>query len=110
MNAFAKTPKTKADLIDRMLRRDFNGLESLSSEEFEVERTRANAFLLTFPETGSKFEISVRKPRSEEFRELKRRQYRERLARETAEIEAPEAEAQKEERELPRARRTRKTS
>jgi len=63
-----KDPTTKYDLIDRMMRRDFDGdLASLAVDrKLRYERTRPNVLKLEFGHSGQTFELVVRKPRTEE--------------------------------------------
>lgn len=59
-----KDPKTKEQLLDRMLSFDFDGdIRHLGEENATLVRTGANSLLLTFPASGVTFELSVHRPR-----------------------------------------------
>lgn len=59
-----KDPKTKEQLLDRMLSFDFNGdIRHLGEETASIVRTGANKLELTFPASGVTFELEVHRPR-----------------------------------------------
>lgn len=61
-----RDPRTKEDFLDRLLRYDFDGdIRNIGAEPARVERTAANTLRLTFPDTGTTYEISVHRPREE---------------------------------------------
>lgn len=61
-----RDPRTKEDFLDRILRYDFDGdIRAIGSEPARIERTAANTLRLTFPATGTTYEISVHRPRDE---------------------------------------------
>jgi hypothetical protein len=59
-----RDPRTKEEFLDRILRFDFDGdIRNIGAEPATIVRTGANALLLTFPESGVTFELSVHRPR-----------------------------------------------
>lgn len=57
-------PKTKEQLLDRMLSFDFDGdIRHLGVETASIVRTGPNTILLSFPVSGITFELSVHRPR-----------------------------------------------
>lgn len=59
-----KDPKTKEQLLDRMLSFDFDGdIRHLGAETATIVRTGANRLELTFPASGVTFELEVHRPR-----------------------------------------------
>lgn len=60
-----RDPRTKAELIDKMMARDFSGdLADLAvNRDLTLRRVRPNAVSLYFGESGTNFELTVRKPR-----------------------------------------------
>lgn len=69
-----RIPKTKRDIVDRILSIDFSGdVRKLDTDPDKVrlQRVRANAFELVFS-NGQKFVFSVSKPRTEEALEAMR--------------------------------------
>lgn len=60
-----REPRTKEELLDRMLAHDFDGdLKSVVGEGTSIVREAANKALIHTP-TGRSYEIVVRLPRSE---------------------------------------------
>lgn len=98
-----RDPKTKEQLLDRMLSYDFNGdIRQLGAEPARIERIGANALRLTFPDTDTVFDLTVHRPR--EFAKVERKAeersfggaeqaMERRNARVEAEAPAPEAPA-----------------
>lgn len=67
-----RDPKTKEQLLDRMLSYDFNGdIRRLGAEPARIERIGANALRLTFPDTDTVFDLTVHRPR--EFAKVERK-------------------------------------
>lgn len=59
-----RDPRTKEELLDRMLRFDFDGdIRNVGAEPATIVRDKANALLLKFPHSGVVFELSVHRPR-----------------------------------------------
>jgi hypothetical protein len=59
-----RDPKTKEQLLDRMLSFDFDGdIRHLGEDTASIVRTGANTLLLTFPTSGITFELEVHRPR-----------------------------------------------
>lgn len=57
-------PKSKEDLMNRLLSRDFDGdFTALGEAEAQLVRVSHNKALLIFPITHQTYEITVRKPR-----------------------------------------------
>lgn len=68
-----RDPKTKEQLLDRMLSYDFDGdIRHLGEEPATIVRQGPNSLLLTFPASGVTFELSVHRPR--EFAQVSRRE------------------------------------
>lgn len=65
--AFNHDPKTKADIIDRVLRRDFNGDFTQLGQDGQVilDRKKANVLALKFQNSGEIFELTVHKRREQ---------------------------------------------
>lgn len=64
-----RDPRTKEELLDRMLSFDFNGdIRHLGREPASVVRLGANRLKLAFPDSGRAFELSVHIPREREER------------------------------------------
>lgn len=61
----ARSPRTKSELLDRMLSYSFTGdFRTLSpTGTATIKRTRPNALAVDFPDTDAHFELVVRKPR-----------------------------------------------
>lgn len=59
-----REPKTKADLLNKMVAQDFSGdIRDLApARDLKISRLRPNALRLTFP-SGSTFDLVVHKPR-----------------------------------------------
>lgn len=57
-------PRTKEELLNKMLSYDFNGDIRTLGEGARIERTAANALTLHFPEIGRTYELVARIPRS----------------------------------------------
>ena len=70
MSAYLKEPTTKAEFINRLLQRDFSGdLATLAKDgRIHIERQAGNSILVTFEGSGTKFLLSVHKPKSFEAR------------------------------------------
>lgn len=65
-----RDPRTKEELLDRMLSFDFDGdIRHLGVEAASVVRSGPNRLLLTFPDSGTTFELTVHRPR--EFAQTK---------------------------------------
>lgn len=61
-----RDPRTKEELLDRMLSFDFDGdIRHLGAEPALIKRAGANRLTLTFPNTGRTYELSVHIPRDE---------------------------------------------
>lgn len=59
-------PRTKEAVLDRMLSYDFDGdIRHLGVEPARLTRTARNRMLLTFPTSGITYELTVRRPRTE---------------------------------------------
>lgn len=60
-------PKTKEDLLNRMMSRDFSGdISDLAvGRGLQMERIRPNAIRLKFSDSGQTFDLTIHKPRSE---------------------------------------------
>lgn len=59
-----RDPRTKEELLDRMLSFDFDGdIRHLGVETASVVRSGPNRLLLTFPDSGVTFELTVHRPR-----------------------------------------------
>ena len=57
-------PKTKEELVNRLLSYDFNGdFTELGNEPATVTRKASYSFLVKFPTTDQRYEVVVRKPR-----------------------------------------------
>lgn len=103
-----RDPRTKEELLDRMLSFDFDGdIRNLGVEPAMLVRTKANALNLVFPSTGTIFELVIRRPRKLEKEvasavSVAAREYRSFQAR-TEGPPAPPAEPEEWERERPRS-------
>ncbi len=61
-----RDPRTKEELLDRMLARDFDGdITHLGAEPATLERIAANKLLMRFPKSGRTYELVARLPRTE---------------------------------------------
>lgn len=59
-----RDPRTKEELLDRMLSFDFDGdIRHLGVETASVVRSGPNRLLLSFPDSGVTFELTVHRPR-----------------------------------------------
>lgn len=57
-------PKTKEQLLDRMMSFDFDGdIRHLGVEPASIVRVSPNTLRLTFPDSGVTYELSVHRPR-----------------------------------------------
>lgn len=57
-------PKTKEQLLDRMLSYDFDGdIRHLGVEPASIVRVSPNTLRLSFPDSGVTFELEVHRPR-----------------------------------------------
>lgn len=64
----ARDPRTKEEVLDRMLAYDFNGdVRDIGAETARLVRTAANKLLLHFPVSGRTYELTVRLPRKEQI-------------------------------------------
>lgn len=60
-------PRTKEELLDRMLSFDFDGdIRHLGAKQASIVRQGPNRLLLSFPNSGRVFELSVHIPRERE--------------------------------------------
>lgn len=65
MSYFRKPPKTKAELIDRMMSQDFNGdFRSIVGDGTNIVRTAENKLQINSPD-GRSYELVARLPRKE---------------------------------------------
>lgn len=62
-----RDPKSKPDVIDRILSREFDGdLRRLGeNNSAQVERIKKHVIKLAFPSTGTVFHLTVHKPRAD---------------------------------------------
>lgn len=59
-----RDPRTKEELLDRMLSYDFDGdIRHLGVEPASIVRVGPNTLRLSFPDSGTVFELSVHRPR-----------------------------------------------
>lgn len=59
-----RDPRTKEELLNKMLSFDFNGdIRDLGAEPATVQRQGPNSLLLKFPASGAVFEVSIHRPR-----------------------------------------------
>lgn len=93
-----REPKTKSDVLDRMLSIDFDGDLRRLGEGVRLQRVAPNKVSMVFPETGIHFLLVVQRPRNEN---APKRAKTQREAIEEAHGEAPETPA-------PAARRPRR--
>jgi hypothetical protein len=64
MARMKRDPRTKEELLNRMLSFDFDGdIRHLGEEPATVQRQGPNSLLLKFPATNTVFELSVHRPR-----------------------------------------------
>lgn len=65
MTGTRRSPRTKEQVLDRMLAQDFSGnIRDLGGPSGTmVERVKPNALALTFSDTGNKYFLTVHKPR-----------------------------------------------
>lgn len=64
--ARTRDPRTKEELLDRMLSYDFDGdIRHLGAEEATIQRAAPNAVWLRFPDSGRSYLLSVRLPRGQ---------------------------------------------
>lgn len=70
-----KDPTTKANFLDKIMQRDFTGdLADLAvNRDLRIARVKANSITLTFGDSGQQFELTVRKPRTEEWKAAMRK-------------------------------------
>lgn len=62
-----REPRTKQELLSRILSMDFSGdLRTLSPNGAQLKRTAPNKLEVMLPTSGKKFELVVRRPKSEE--------------------------------------------
>lgn len=60
-----RDPRTKEELLDRMLAYDFDGdIRHLGAEPASIIRTAANKLELVFPKSGRVYELVARLPRT----------------------------------------------
>lgn len=68
-----RDPKTKGEVVDRLLSFDFEGdIRQIGAEPARLERTGAQSFRVTFPASDRTYEFVVRIPRDEEKLETRR--------------------------------------
>lgn len=61
---FTRDPATKEELLDRMLRFDFQGdVRQLGAEPASITRLGPNRLQLSFPRSGKVYELEVHRPR-----------------------------------------------
>lgn len=60
-----REPKTKSDVLDRMLSIDFDGDLRRLGEGVRLQRVAPNKVSMIFPETGIHFLLVVQRPRNE---------------------------------------------
>lgn len=62
-----RDPKTKEEILNRMMQRDFNGdLSTLAADgAIQLQRIKRHVLRLVFPTTGKKFDLTIHKPRPE---------------------------------------------
>lgn len=59
-----RDPKTKEQVLDRMLSYDFDGdIRHLGEEPAQITRTGPHTLRLTFPASGTTFDVSIHRPR-----------------------------------------------
>ena len=58
-------PRTKEELLNRLLSRDFDGDISKLGESTHLRRVAPHIIELSFPEIGKTYELSVRIPRDD---------------------------------------------
>lgn len=59
-----RDPRTKEEFLDRLLAHDFSGdVRMVGAAPAQIVRTKANTINLVFPDTGTIFELVVRRPR-----------------------------------------------
>lgn len=62
-----REPRTKQELLSRLLSMDFSGdLRTLSPSGAQLKRVAPNRLEVVLPTSGKKFELVVRRPKSEE--------------------------------------------
>lgn len=68
--AYNRDPKTKSEILDRILRRDFDGdLTKLGQDgQAVLDRKGPNVLALRFPVSGEVFELTVHKRREQPMR------------------------------------------
>lgn len=60
-----RSPRTKEELLNKMLSYDFDGDLRKLGENVRITRASANSLLLTFPDLDRAYEVCVRIPRGE---------------------------------------------
>jgi hypothetical protein len=71
-----RDPRTKEEVLDRMLSYDFDGdVRNVGAEQARLTRTAANKLLLTFPATGITYELEVHRPRAENVKQPETRSF-----------------------------------
>lgn len=66
MPTFTRDPRTKEELLDRILRFDFEGdIRQIGAETARITRLGPNRLQLEFPKSGVTFELSIHRPREE---------------------------------------------
>lgn len=64
-----RDPRSKEELLDRMLSYDFDGdIRHLGAQPASIVRQGPNRLLLAFPDSGKTFELEVHIPRDAERR------------------------------------------
>jgi hypothetical protein len=59
-----KDPRTKEELLDRMMSFDFSGdIRDVGVKRATIQRLAPNRISITFPDSGITYELVVRRPR-----------------------------------------------
>lgn len=64
----ARSPRSKEELVNKMLSYDFDGDIRKLGEGVSIVRTRPNQVRLSFPDSGRVFDLTVHMPREEQRR------------------------------------------
>lgn len=71
-----RDPRTKEELLDRMLSFDFDGdIRNLGAEPARLSRTGPNRLELKFPISGRCYELAIKLPRDAQPRDPEPRQF-----------------------------------
>lgn len=106
-----RDPRTKEEVLNRMLSYDFNGdIRDLGVLPATIQRTGPHTLRLIFPDSGTVFDFSVHRPREFAKRQEKPAPARRPPAdRSIARIEpTDQSDGEREERDAPRQKRTRR--